>query len=160
MALSISSSAFSNQDAIPRKFTCDGDGVSPPLEWTGVPEKAKSLVLVVDDPDAPDPAKPERVFVHWMLLDIPPSADGLPEGVTPGRLPRGARAGKNDRKQTDYAPPCPPIGRHRYFFHLYALDTTLEKLHSPMRAELDAALAGHVLESAELVGTYQRAGKR
>ena len=160
MPLSISSTAFANQDAIPRKYTCEGDNVSPPLQWTGVPDKTRSLAIIVEDPDAPDPAKPQRVFVHWVLFDIPPSADGLPEGVTPGRLPHGTRAGKNDWKETHYGGPCPPVGRHRYFFRLYALDTTLEKLQSPARAELDAALAGHVLETAELVGTYRREGKR
>jgi Raf kinase inhibitor-like YbhB/YbcL family protein len=158
MALSVNSSAFQPFGAIPRKYTCDGDDVSPPLRWSGVPDGAASLALIVEDPDAPDPAAPKRIFVHWVLYDMPASADGLPEGVSTQGLPRGTREGRNDWKRTGYGGPCPPVGRHRYFFRLFALDTELGDLRAPTKADLEATMAGHAIESTELVGTYERAG--
>jgi Raf kinase inhibitor-like YbhB/YbcL family protein len=158
VALRLTSSAFPHGSAIPRRHTCDGDDTSPPLAWEGVPAGTKSLALIVDDPDAPDPAAPQRVWVHWVLYDIPPSATGLPEGVAPTALPLGTREGRNDWKRTGYGGPCPPIGRHRYFHKLYALEAALPDLRQPTKAVLEKAMAGHVLESAELVGTYQRRG--
>jgi hypothetical protein len=158
MALTITSPAFLPNGAIPNKHTCEGDDVSPALEWSGVPDRARSLALIVDDPDAPDPAAPKMVYVHWVVYDIPTSAQGLPEGMSASRLPKGAREGKNDWKRLGYGGPCPPIGRHRYFFKLYALDTTLDSLTSgATKTELEAAMRGHVIEQAELVGTYQGA---
>ena len=157
MPLSLTSSAFRPSGPIPDRHTCDGVDVSPALVWTGVPDGTRSLVLIVDDPDAPDPAAPKRTWVHWVLLDIPPSAAGLPEGVTRAALPAGTREGRNDWGRTGWGGPCPPVGRHRYFFRLYALDTTLGALHEPTRGDVDAAMSGHVIETAELMGTYARA---
>ena len=154
MALTLESSAFSPNGEIPTKYTCEGEDVSPPLRWSGVPSNAKSLALVVDDPDAPDPKAPKMVWVHWVLYDLPPSTAGLPERVA--SLPRDAKQGLNDWKRPGYGGPCPPIGRHRYFFKLYALDTTLTDLRSPTRPQLEKAMAGHILAQAQLVGTYQK----
>jgi Raf kinase inhibitor-like YbhB/YbcL family protein len=156
VALTIQSSAFGPLAAIPRKYTCDGENVAPPLEWSGAPDGTESLALIVDDPDAPDPAAPKRVFVHWVVYDLPPMANGLPEGVTRDTLPAGAREGRNDWERTGYGGPCPPKGRHRYFFRLYAVDTLLGDLRAPSKADLEAAMSGHVLATAELVGTYER----
>jgi len=154
--LAIKSSAFLDGGAIPAKFTCDGEDTSPPLEWSGVPDLALSLALVVDDPDAPDPAAPKMRFVHWVLYNMPPDARGLPEGAGPmGKLPPGSREGSNDFKKIGYGGPCPPIGRHRYFFTLYALDTSLTLTDSPSRSELEAAMRDHILEKAEMLGTYE-----
>lgn len=155
--LSITSAAIPARGEIPRRFTCDGAGASPPLSWSGVPPRARSLVLVVDDPDAPDPKAPRTTWTHWILYDIPVSANHLPEAVTAAGLPAGTHQGLNGWKREGYGGPCPPIGRHRYFFHLYALDVTLGPLPHPDRATVLGALKGHVLASAELVGTYQRA---
>jgi Raf kinase inhibitor-like YbhB/YbcL family protein len=156
MALTIQSPAFSPMGPIPRKYTCDGDNVAPPLEWSGPPEGTQTFALIVEDPDAPDPAAPQRVFVHWIAYDLPRTAAGLPEGATTATLPRGAREGKNDWGRTGYGGPCPPKGRHRYFFRLYALDTRLDDLRAPSKADLEVAMAGHVLATAEVVGTYER----
>ncbi|MCM1982372.1 YbhB/YbcL family Raf kinase inhibitor-like protein [Lyngbya confervoides] len=153
MALTLTSPAFSDQGAIPKRHTCQGPDLSPPLAWTGVSEATKSLVLIVDDPDAPDPAAPKMTWVHWLLFNIPPQTQGLPEGVQ--RLPAGTQVGLNDFKTLRYGGPCPPIGRHRYFHTLYALDTCLALTH-PSRDQLEAAMQGHILEQAELMGTYQK----
>jgi Raf kinase inhibitor-like YbhB/YbcL family protein len=157
MALTLTSSAFAAGGAIPAKYTCDGDDTSPPLEWSGVPDRAMSLALIVDDPDAPDPAAPKKRWVHWVLFNIPPDARGLSAGTRSGKLPPGAQEGSNDFKKTGYGGPCPPIGRHRYFFTLYALDTSLPEKERPSRADVEAAMQGHVLEKAELMGTYEHA---
>lgn len=156
MSFSLRSPAFAPNGEIPRRYTCDGDEISPPLEWSGVPPSAKSLALLVDDPDAPDPSAPKRVFVHWVVYDLPPTATGLPEGVSEKELPAGAHQGLNDNKKRGYGGPCPPVGRHRYFFKLYALDTVLPDLGPATKADLEAAMRGHVLEHAELIGTYAR----
>jgi hypothetical protein len=156
MALTLSSPAFGPNASIPTKHTCEGDDVSPALAWSGVPAATKSLVLVVDDPDAPDPAAPRTTWVHWVLYDIPPSATGLPEGATAATLPAGARDGLNDWRRPGYGGPCPPIGRHRYVHKLYALDTTLGDLNHPNKAAVEKAMTGHILEKAELIGTYQK----
>jgi Raf kinase inhibitor-like YbhB/YbcL family protein len=155
MALELTSAGFARGEPIPVAHTCDGHDTHPPLAWTGVPATAKSLALIVDDPDAPDPDAPTHTFVHWVLYDIPAATTGLPatESVSAGR----ARDGVNDRKQRGYTGPCPPVGRHRYFFKLYALDTILGDLHGPTKAQLEDAMRGHVIEHAELVGTYARA---
>lgn len=155
MALELRSSAFTDRGEIPRDYTCDGaDGV-PPLEWRNVPSGTKSLALIVDDPDAPDPKAPKMTYVHWVVYDIPPAARGLTgDGDA---LPHGAREGLNDWKRTGWGGPCPPIGRHRYFFKLHALDTTLGDLGAKAtKADVEKAMQGHVLERAEIMGTYQR----
>jgi Raf kinase inhibitor-like YbhB/YbcL family protein len=152
----IRSTAFEDHGSIPVKYTCDGEDVSPPLTWSGVPEKAKSLVLIVDDPDAPDPANPRMTWVHWVLYNLPPDSTGLPEAVRPNQLPPGTRQGLNDWKRTGYGGPCPPIGRHRYFFKLYALDTVLPDLGEATKAQLEHAMVDHVLSQAQIVGTYER----
>jgi Raf kinase inhibitor-like YbhB/YbcL family protein len=156
MTLTLTSPAFSNDGSIPATFTCDGDDSSPPLSWTGVPAGARSLALIVDDPDAPDPAAPQRTWVHWVLYDIPPSASGLKQGVSSRELPPGTREGLNDWRRSGYGGPCPPVGRHRYFFKLYALDVELPDLAKPNKSKLEQAMQGHVIEIAELIGTYQR----
>ena len=156
MTLEIRSTAFEHEGAIPVKYTCEAEDVSPPLSWSGVPAKARSLALIVDDPDAPDPAAPKMTWVHWVLYNLPPDSAGLPEAVD--TLPAGAGEGVNDWHRTGYGGPCPPIGRHRYFFKLYALDTLLPALGAPTKAQLETAMAGHILEQAVLMGTYQKQG--
>jgi len=154
MDMRITSDAFAHGAEIPAGYTCEGEDVSPPLTWSRVPAGAQSLALIVDDPDAPDPAAPRMTWVHWVVYNLPP--DGLPEGVAPADLPSGTKEGINDWKRTGYGGPCPPIGRHRYFFKLYALDTVLPDLGSPDKARLLEAMAGHVLDQAELMGTYRK----
>lgn len=156
MALSLTSTAFPHGGEIPSVHTCEGKDTAPPLAWTGVPAGAKSLALVVDDPDAPDPKAPKMTWVHWVLYGLPPGSKGLPAAATTASLPAGTREGKNDWKRTGYGGPCPPIGRHRYFFKLYALDTVLPDLATPTKAQLEKAMEGHVIERVELVGTYQK----
>ena len=156
MSLVLTSAAFAAFGTIPALYTCDGRDVSPALAWTGVPATAKSLVLIVDDPDAPDPKAPKLTWVHWVLYNLPPDSRGLPEGVASSGLPAGTREGTNDWKRTGYGGPCPPIGRHRYFHKLYALDTLLPELGPATKADLEAAMKGHVLAQGELVGTYQK----
>jgi len=151
MSFSLTSSAFTNGGRIPRKYTCEGDDTSPPLSWSEVPSGARSLALIVDDPDAPDPAKPQRVYVHWVVYNIPSGATQTGEGASPS----GAATGTNDFGKQAWGGPCPPIGRHRYFFKLYALDTTLD-LQSPKKKDLESAMQGHILAQAELMGTYQK----
>jgi len=156
MALILKSPDFAHQGEIPKVFTCDGNDSSPALSWSGLPQNTKSLVLIVDDPDAPDPAKPKMTWVHWLLYNIPPTATELPQAVAVANLPVGTYQGKNDWKRTGYGGPCPPIGRHRYFHKLYALDIELPDLHHPNKTQLEKAMAGHVIGQAELIGTYQR----
>lgn len=152
--MDLSSTAFAPGSEMPRQYTCEGDDVVPPLRWSGVPDRTRSLALIVDDPDAPDPAAPKTTWVHWVLFDIPPSATAIPEGGQP--MPDGTRDGSNDWRRTGYGGPCPPVGRHRYFFKLYALDTLLPDLHKPTKAELERAMQGHILAQAQLIGTYQK----
>ena len=156
MTLKLTSSAFADGGAIPRKYTCEGADVSPPLAWEGAPAGTESLALIVDDPDAPDPKAPRMTWVHWVLYNLPADAEGLPEDASRAGLPAGAAVGLNDWKRADYGGPCPPIGRHRYFHKLYALDRTLTGLTRPTKADVERAMAGHVLAEARLVGTYQK----
>ncbi|MFO1424426.1 MAG: YbhB/YbcL family Raf kinase inhibitor-like protein [Candidatus Competibacteraceae bacterium] len=158
MPLTLTSPAFTHNGAMPARLTCDGRDLSPELRWSGLPAETKSLALIVDDPDAPDPAAPRMTWVHWVLYNIPPTATGLAEAVTPGDLPAETRQGLNDWGRPNYGGPCPPMGRHRYFHKLYALDTVLPDLGKPTKAALEKAMKGHVLASTELVGTYQRSG--
>ena len=155
MAMTLTSPAFKQDGQIPSKYTCEGDDISPPLAWNGVPEGTKSLVLIIDDPDAPDPKAPQRVWVHWVVYNIPPDTKSLPENASKAGLPQGTAVGLNDFKKTGYGGPCPPIGRHRYFHKLYALDTTLD-LRKATKPEIELAIKGHVLADAELIGTYQK----
>jgi Raf kinase inhibitor-like YbhB/YbcL family protein len=154
MSLSLTSPAFSHQGDIPVTHTCDGANTSPPLRWSGVPSNAKSLVLIVDDPDAPDPKAPTHTHVHWVVYDIATSTTALASGQSPP--PKGAREGFNSWKKRGYGGPCPPVGKHRYFFKLYALDTLLGDLGAPTKDSLEQAIRGHVLDQAELVGTCER----
>lgn len=156
MSFLLTSTALVNGDPIPVQYTCQGEDVSPPLQWEGLPEETASLVLIVDDPDAPDPKAPKMTWVHWVLYNLPPGAIGLEEGVMTENLPTGTRQGLNDWKRTGYGGPCPPIGRHRYFHKLYALDTVLTGLDHPTKAQVEAAMKGHIVAKAELVGTYEK----
>ena len=155
MALTISSSAFTDGGEIPARFTCEGADPSLPLAWTGAPDNTRSFALIVDDPDAPDPKAPKMVYVHWVLYDIPATLTGFAEGASIA-LPAGIREGVNDWKRTGWGGPCPPIGRHRYFFKLYALDAVLGDLGAPQKPALLAAMEGHILQQATLMGTYQK----
>ncbi len=156
MTLRLTSMAFSNHQIIPSKYTCEGDDISPPLVWSGIPTGTRSLALIVDDPDAPDPRAPKMVYVHWLLYNLPPDSRGLPENADGNDLPEGTLVGLNDWKRTGYGGPCPPIGRHRYFHKLYALDTLLPDLHKPTKAQLLKAMQNHIIAHTELVGTYQK----
>ncbi len=155
MPFAISSSVFKHNAPIPRRYTCDGQDLSPPLAWSGVTEQARSLVLIVDDPDAPDPAAPKLTWVHWLLYNLPADSHGLPEAIPPADLPTGTRQGHTNWDRTGYGGPCPPVGRHRYFFKLYALDTVLPDLGNVYKPALLKAMQGHVLANTELIGTYQ-----
>jgi Raf kinase inhibitor-like YbhB/YbcL family protein len=158
MALVIRSPAFAEGGEIPVDHTCQGADRSPPLAWSGVPAGTRSLALVVEDPDAPDPRAPTTTWLHWLLYDMPPGTAGLPEGVSAAALPEGTREGNNDWRRTGWGGPCPPIGRHRYYFRLFALDTALGDLRAPGRARLVEAMSGHVLAEAQTMGTYQKHG--
>ena len=153
MAFTIRSPSFQHQGEIPREHTCEGADRAPALEWSGAPAGTKSFALIIDDPDAPDPKAPKMTWVHQVAFDIPASSTGLPAG---GALPPGGKSGLNDWKKQGYGGPCPPIGRHRYFFKLYALDKELGLRGAPSKAEVLKAMEGHVLAQAELVGTYQK----
>lgn len=155
MRFKLSSAAFSDGGAMPGKFSCEGRGTSPPLEWSGAPATTRSFALIVDDPDAPDPAAPKMTFVHWVAYDIPATVMTLAEGAGKGTMPPGSKEGMNGAKKPGYTPACPPIGRHRYFFKLSALDTTLS-LSKPGKDELLAAIRGHVVGEVQLIGTYQK----
>lgn len=159
MAFTITSSAFAPNGSIPSKYTCEGDQTSPPVEWSGAPSGTKSFALIVEDPDVPDPAKPERTYVHWVIYNIPAGTTAIPENAAKAGLPTGAVNGNNDSKKRTYGGPCPPIGRHRYFFKLYALDTDLSFVSPPMKGDLLKAMESHVLANAELIGTYEKAKK-
>jgi Raf kinase inhibitor-like YbhB/YbcL family protein len=154
--MTITSPAFAEGGAIPRTYTAEGKNVSPALAWSGVPSEARALALIVDDPDAPDPAAPRMTFVHWVLYNLPATTTGLAEGVAGAALPAGTRAGVTDWRRAEYGGPSPPIGRHRYFFKLYALDTALPDLGAASKATVEKAMHGHVLAEAHLMGTYQK----
>jgi Raf kinase inhibitor-like YbhB/YbcL family protein len=153
MTMILESPVFAPGKEIPIRYTGEGADISPPLTFSGVPSSAKSLVLIIDDPDAPDPAAPKMTWVHWVLYNIPPSTSGLIEGVQ--TLPKGTGVGLNDFKRKDYGGPHPPIGRHRYFHKLYALDATLSFAATPTKADVEKAMMGHIITEASLVGTYQ-----
>lgn len=150
-ALTLSSPAFEAGRAIPAPYTCTGAGRSVPLVIDGVPDGARSLALIVDDPDAP-----KGGFTHWLVYNLPPSTRRIQAGASGGGLPAGAVEGRSDSGRVGYAPPCPPRGRHHYVFTLYALDAQLPSLGAVSRQRLEAALDRHILERATLVGTYAR----
>ncbi|MBI1397545.1 MAG: YbhB/YbcL family Raf kinase inhibitor-like protein [Betaproteobacteria bacterium] len=156
MDFRLTSGAFAPGGAIPSRYTCEGANVSPPLHWSGAPAGTRSFVFILDDPDAPDPAAPRMTWVHWVLYNIPAATDHLPEAVGSSRLPAGTLEGTNDFRTSHYGGPCPPIGRHRYFHKLYALDTELPNLGHPDKSEVLKAMKGHVLAETELVGTYRK----
>lgn len=156
MSLELFSPVFSHNGQIPSQYTCQGDDISPELGWSNVPENTRSLVLIVDDPDAPDPKAPKMTFVHWVLYNIPVSSTGLSEDISPQKLPQGTLEGLNNWNRTGYGGPCPPIGEHRYFFKLFALDIKLPDLNEPTAEKLQNAMQGHILEQTELVGLYQK----
>jgi Raf kinase inhibitor-like YbhB/YbcL family protein len=159
VSLEVTSTAFKQGGIIPALYTCEGKDTSPPLAWSGAPPAAKSFALIVDDPDAPDPAKPQRVYVHWVVYGIPPTTTSLPENASKSGMPAGAQQGKNDFGKQQYGGPCPPIGRHRYFFKLYVLDTSPTFVAPPTKANLLKAMEGHVIAQGELMGTYQKGDK-
>jgi hypothetical protein len=154
MSFSITSTAFAEGQEIPDQYTCDGTDISPPLSWTNIPEGTQSLVLIMDDPDAPDPEAPKMTWVHWLLYNLPADSSGLPEAVSDNQLPARTLQGSNNWGRTGYGGPCPPIGRHRYFFKLYALDSTLPDLKSPDKKSLLQSMQGHILQETVLMGTY------
>ena len=159
MACTLTSPAFQNNGEIPAVYTCEGEDISPPLVWSDIPAGTRSLVLIVDDPDAPDPQAPKMTWVHWVLYNLPPDATGLAVGIKSINLPRGTGEGLNDWKRTGYGGPCPPTGRHRYFHKLYALDTVLTGLPGkPRKADIETAMGKHIISQAVLVGTYQKSG--
>jgi Raf kinase inhibitor-like YbhB/YbcL family protein len=156
MTLALASTAFDHHEEIPRKYTCEGHDLSPPLSWSGAPARTRSFALIVEDPDAPDPRAPRMIWVHWVLYNIPADVASLAEDEKRHGIPPGTLQGLNDWKRTGYGGPCPPVGRHRYVHRLYALDVVLPDLHRPDRKALLAAMHGHVLAEAELVGTYEK----
>lgn len=158
MALTLTSTVFSHEEEIPSTYSCQGKGGAPPLAWSGAPAETRSFVIIVHDPDAPDPAAPRKDWVHWLVYNLPATTTQLSAGPQPA-LPPGTMLGLNDSGRAAYGPPCPPIGRHRYFYQLYALDTMLPDLGTPQRPQLEEAMKGHVLAEAVLMGTYQKQGK-
>ena len=148
--MKISSPAFAEGEPIPALYTCEGSDISPPLQWSGVPAGASSLALVCDDPDAP-----MGTWVHWVVYDIPADVQSIEEG----QLPLGGKCGRNDWMRSDYGGPCPPVGRHRYVHTLYALDRFVANFEAPTKEELLKEMNGHVLQTAVLVGTYEKAGR-
>ncbi len=154
-SMQLTSSAFGYNETIPSKYTCDGANTIPPLSFEGVPEEARSLVLIMDDPDIPDRVKQAKgieVFDHWAAFNIPPDVDG----VTEGEEPRGAVLGANDAGGNGYTGPCPPDAEHRYIFKLYALDTELDLQAGASKQEVEQAMEGHIVDRAELIGRYER----
>lgn len=159
MPLTIRSPAFEHEQEIPTKHTCEGQDRSPPLLIEEVSADTKSLALILEDPDAPDPKAPRMIFVHWILYNLPPDIREIPEGADLEVLPSGVRTALNDFKHPGYRGPCPPVGRHRYYHRVYALDIELPYLGADAtRREVDRAMAGHILEEAALLGTFEKQG--
>ncbi len=152
MAIQITTPAFEEGGMIPSRFTCDGPDVSPPLEWKNIPQGCRSLALICDDPDAP-----AGTWVHWVIFNIPPTIDGLEEGIPADEvLASGAVQGRNDFRRIGYGGPCPPGGTHRYFFTVFALDTKLDLAPGTTKAHLLTAMEGHILDKGILMGRYRR----
>lgn len=158
MALTLTSSAFIHEGDIPPNYTCEGQDISPPLSWQNVPDGTRSLVLIVDDPDAPDPRAPKVTWVHWVVYNLPPDTRELAEGASPDKLPTAAKEGSNDWHRSGYGGPCPPVGKHRYVHKLYALDTELNLNGVPDKPAVESAMTGHIIEQASLIGYYQKSG--
>ena len=155
MSFVLSSSAFQAGEGIPSPYTCDGRDISPPLAWTAPPDGTKSLALINDDPDAP-----MGTWVHWVVYNLPPSVRQLPEAFPADKeRPDGTRQGRTDFGRIGYGGPCPPSGTHRYIFKLYALDTVLSLGPGATKAAVEAAMQGHILAQAQLIGTYRRRGR-
>ena len=157
--MKITSTAFEDGGEIPSLYTCEGKDISPPLSWTDVPADAKSLVLIVEDPDAPDPKSPKMVWIHWILYNIDPKSDGLPENVKSFLFPAGTEPGTTSWDKLQYGGPCPPIGRHRYFHKLYALDKVLPSLEDSTIEMVKNAMKDHIIAEAVIMGTYEKASK-
>ena len=152
MAIEVTSSAFNEGDSIPTQYTCDGKDISPPLKWTGVPDEAKSIALIADDPDAPG-----KTWVHWVLFNLPPETTSLNENMPDdAELENGAKQGINDFDDHGYGGPCPPGGTHRYFFKVYALDTELDLGSDAGKDDVVSAMDGHILAEGQLMGTYTK----
>jgi Raf kinase inhibitor-like YbhB/YbcL family protein len=152
MALELTSTALTAGEPISQKYTCDGQDISPPLQWSDPPQGTQSFALVADDPDAPI-----GTWVHWVLYNLPAETRALPEAVPPdAELPDGSRHGENSWRRLDYGGPCPPSGTHRYFFKLYALDTTLDLAAGANKKQVLKAMERHILAQAELMGVYTR----
>jgi hypothetical protein len=156
MSLTLSSTDFTEGGTMPARCTGDGRDESPALTWSGAPEGTRAFALIVDDPDAPDPAAPRRTWVHWVVCDIPATVSSLPAGASSRTMPPPSREGRNDSGGSGYSGPYPPIGRHRYVFKLYALDAPVGLREGHTKADLLKAIEGHVLDQAELIGTYAR----
>ncbi|HAZ13012.1 MAG: hypothetical protein A2X86_09490 [Bdellovibrionales bacterium GWA2_49_15] len=154
MPLTLSSPAFHHNEEIPQKYTCEGTEVSPPLDVSNPPEGTKSFALIVDDPDAPDPKAPKMTWIHWVFYNLPVNVSTIPEKSA--AAPAGSLPGLNSWKKIGYGGPCPPIGQHRYFHKLYALDILLPDLKNPGKEKLLDAMKGHILEEATLIGLYQK----
>ncbi|MBN1379622.1 MAG: YbhB/YbcL family Raf kinase inhibitor-like protein [Gammaproteobacteria bacterium] len=154
--MKLTSIAFNNGAEIPMEYTCQGKNVSPQLSIADISPKARSLALIVDDPDAPDPAAPKMTWVHWILYNIPADLTEIPKAANKAALPKNVRDGINDWKKTGYGGPCPPIGCHRYFFKLYALDVMLDTADLLSKTQLELKMEGHIIDQAELMGTYQK----
>jgi hypothetical protein len=152
--MEIRSSAFFIGNPIPFKYTCDGDNISPSLQWEDPPEGTQSFALILEDPDAPN-----KTFTHWILYNLPAECRELPENATGSSLPKGAVQGKNDFNQLGFGGPCPPNGTHRYFFKLFALDQLLDLKSGASKAEFMQAIEGHILDAAEVMGRYTRQGQ-
>jgi len=160
MTLTLTSPVFRHMEPIPSLYTCEGRNISPPLSWSHIPPGTKSLVLIIDDPDAPDPAAPKMTWVHWLLYNIPPSMNKLEEAAGNHTAQKPILEGMGSSNKTGYGGPCPPIGTHRYFHKLYALDTVLPDLSFPDEAALEVAMKGHILSKALLIGTYKKVKPR
>ncbi len=150
--IKVTSPAFQDGQMIPQQYTCDGDNISPALNWEAVPDGTKSIALIMDDPDAPN-----GTFVHWVLYDLPADLEGLPENLPPGKgFPIGGKEGINSTKKTGYMGPCPPSGTHRYFFKVYTLDEKLNLPAGETKERLLEAMEGHILAQGQLLGRYKR----
>lgn len=154
--MKIMSRAFENGESIPKRYTCEGDNISPPLEWIDVPGETVSLALILEDPDAPDPRRPQGIWTHWLLYNIPTTCHGFEENARSSGLPKEILEGMNDWGGTGYRGPCPPIGRHRYYFRLFALDCDIQEKYIPTRDKLMIVFQKHVVEEANLIGTYEK----
>ena len=152
--MKLSSPSFRDSGSIPKIHSCSGGDIAPALQWSNLPPNTQSLALIVDDPDVPNRHRPAMTWTHWVLYNIPSTVSGLPENTNAHNLPAGTLEGQNSWKSTGYRGPCPPVGIHRYFFKLYALDSQLPDLHKPKKEALERAMGGHIIGRAVLVGKY------